>query len=303
MEPWWGAPRRRPYRTATGALVLSATAQAVSTPRARMPYLTINGVSFYYEDTGGPGPAIVFSHGLLMSSRMFAAQMDAFKGRYRCVAYDHRGQGQSSDPGGRAHDMDTCYRDAVAVIEGLDARPCHFVGLSMGGFVGMRLAARRPDLLYSLTLLETSAEPEPAENVPRYRMMSLVAGWLGTRFVVDRVMPILFGQSFLADPARAAQRASWRAEIASRPRTIVRAVRGVIERQGVMEEITSIRLPTLVAVGDEDVATPPPKARRIHEHIAGSRLARIAAAGHSSPVEQPAEVTQVLSDFLATLPQ
>ncbi len=268
-----------------------------------MPHLTVNGVSFYYEDTGGPDPAIVFSHGLLMSSRMFAAQIAALRDRFRCIAYDHRGQGQSSDPGGRSHDMDTCFRDAVAVIDGLDARPCHFVGLSMGGFVGMRLAARRPDLLYSLSLLETSAEPEPAENVPKYNMLGRVAGWFGTRWVVYRVMPILFGRSFMNDPAMAEERASWRREIASRPRSIVRAVRGVIERAGVMDEITSIRVPTLVVVGEEDVATPPPKARRIHEHIPGSRLARIPAAGHSSTIEQPAAVTQVLSDFFATLPQ
>lgn len=268
-----------------------------------MPHLTTNGVSFYYEDTGGPGPAIVFSHGLLMSSRMFAAQIEAFRGRYRCIAYDHRGQGQSSDPGGRRHDMDSCFRDAVAVIEGLDARPCHFVGLSMGGFVGMRLAARRPDLLYSLSLLETSAEPEAPENIPRYKLLSLVAGWLGTRFVVDRVMPILFGRTYLTDPAMAASRASWRAEIASRPRSIVRAVRGVVERAGVTEEVSSIRMPTLVVVGDQDVATPLSKARHIHQLVPGSHLARIASAGHSSPLERPAEVTQVLSDFFAALAQ
>jgi len=266
-----------------------------------MPQLTINGVSIHYEDTGGSGSAIVFSHGLLMSSRMFAAQMDALRDRHRCIAYDHRGQGQSSDPGGRAHDMDSCFRDAVAVIEALDARPCHFVGLSMGGFVGLRLAVRRPDLLASLSLLETSAEREAPENVPRYRTLALVAGWLGARFVVDRVMPILFGRTFMTDPGRASERASWRAEIASRPRTIVRAVRGVVERQGMMDEITSVRLPTLVIVGDEDVATPLSKARRMHELIPGSRLARIPAAGHSSSVEQPAAVTQALSDFLSTL--
>lgn len=268
-----------------------------------MPHLTSNGVSFFYEDTGGPFPAIVFSHGLLMSSRMFAAQIDALRDRYRCIAYDHRGQGQSSDPGGRVHDMETCFRDAVAVIEGLDARPCHFVGLSMGGFVGLRLAARRPDLLYSLSLLETSAEPEAAENVPKYKKLAFVAGLLGTKYVADKVMPILFGKSFMSDPERAALRASWRDEIAARPRSIVRAVRGVIEREGVMSELSAIRVPTLVMVGEEDTATPPPKSRRIHEQIAGSRFARIPQAGHSSSVEQPDAVTQVLSDFLATLPQ
>ncbi|MBW7933530.1 MAG: alpha/beta fold hydrolase [Gemmatimonadaceae bacterium] len=268
-----------------------------------MPHFTINGVSFFYEDTGGPDPAIVFSHGLLMSSRMFAAQIDALRGQFRCIAYDHRGQGRSSDPGGRVHDMDTCFRDAVAIIEGLDARPCHFVGLSMGGFVGMRLALRRPDLLYSLSLLETSAEPEPLENVPKYRRLALVAQTLGTRWVVDRVMPILFGRTFMGDPARAAERAEWRREIASRPRSIVRAVRGVIERDGVLDQVEAIRVPTLVVVGEEDTATPPPKARRIHEQIHGSRLVRIPSAGHSSSVEQPTAVTQALRDFFAALPK
>jgi len=115
-------------------------------------------------------------------------------------------------------------------------------------------------------------------------------------------MPILFGRTFMTDPKMAAERESWRLEIASTPRTIVRAVRGVIERAGVMDEIASVRLPTLVVVGDEDVATPPPKSRRIQQLMPGARLARIEAAGHSRPVEQPAAVTRVLSDFFATLP-
>lgn len=268
-----------------------------------MPQLTVNGVALYYEDTGGSHPAIVFSHGLLMSSRMFAAQIAVLKDRYRCIAYDHRGQGRSGDPGGDRHDMDTCYADAVALIEALNAAPCHFVGLSMGGFVGMRLAARRPDLLASLTLLETSADSEPAENMPRYRALSWVARTFGMRVVVGRVMPILFGKTFMADPAMTDVRASWRREIASRPRGIVRAVRGVIDRDGVADEIRSVRVPTLVVVGDEDTATPPPKAQRIHERIAGSRLATVANAGHSSPVEKPAAVTQLLSEFLSTLPR
>ena len=70
-----------------------------------------------------------------------------------------------------------------------------------------------------------------------------------------------------------------------------------------MEQAPSIRVPTLVVVGDEDKATPPGKARRIQQSIAGSRLAVIPNAGHSSPVEQPTAISQVLSDFLATLPK
>ncbi len=63
----------------------------------------------------------------------------------------------------------------------------------MGGFVGIRLASENPELLNSLTLLGTSADPEPKWNVPKYRMLNLIARWLGLRAVVGRVMPILFG--------------------------------------------------------------------------------------------------------------
>src|ERR1700720_3885148 len=59
-----------------------------------MPMLRVNGTELYYEDTGGRGPAILFSHGLLWDTSLFAPQIAALKSRYRCVAYDHRGQGR-----------------------------------------------------------------------------------------------------------------------------------------------------------------------------------------------------------------
>ena len=61
-----------------------------------MPHLEINGASLYYEDTGGGPEAALFVHGLLWSSKMFAPQIAALRGRYRCVALDLRGQGQSA---------------------------------------------------------------------------------------------------------------------------------------------------------------------------------------------------------------
>src|SRR2546430_17127928 len=61
----------------------------------------------------------------------------------------------------RSYALDCLADDAAAVIEQLGIAPCHLVGLSMGGMIGMRLAARRPELVRSLVLLETSAEPEP----------------------------------------------------------------------------------------------------------------------------------------------
>jgi 3-oxoadipate enol-lactonase len=267
-----------------------------------VPTLRVNDATLHYEEAGAGPEAIVFAHGLLLDGRMFADQVEALKKRYRCITFDSRGQGES-EVTASGYDMDTLAVDAAALIEALQCAPCHFAGLSMGGFVGLRLAIRRPALLRSLILLETSADPEPRSNIPRYRLLNFIARWFGLRLVVDRVMPILFGKSFLADSSRKEIRKKWRARIAANDRIgITRAVRGVLDRAGVDEDLNKIAVPTLIVVGDQDVATVPAKAERLHARIAGSQLVVIPNAGHSSPVEEPEAVTSALRSFLASLP-
>jgi pimeloyl-ACP methyl ester carboxylesterase len=268
-----------------------------------MPLLHVNGTDLFYEDTGpgSTGETIVFSHGLLFSTLMWEAQMRHFRDRYRCIAYDHRGQGRSAESTLFSIGMELVYDDALGVLDKLVDGPVHFVGLSMGGFVGMRIAARQPARLRSLALFETSAEPEPAENIPKYTMLAWVARALGIGLVADRVEPIMFGKTFRTDPARASERRFWRERLIENRRTIHRAVRGVTDRLGILEEIASITVPTLVAVGDEDVATVPAKAERIHEAIPRSRFAKIPGAGHSASIEQPARVNALLEEFYESL--
>jgi pimeloyl-ACP methyl ester carboxylesterase len=233
---------------------------------------------------------------------MFAAQVAALSPRYRCVTFDFRGQGQS-EVTADGYDMDTLADDAARVIEALQCAPCHFVGLSMGGFIGMRLAARRPGLLRSLVLMETSSEAEPPANVPRYRALGAVArllGRTGFRLVAGKVMRIMFGSDFLHDPARAAERRQWRERLLANHRLgATRALAGVIGRQPVHAELGAIALPTLVLVGDQDLATLPAKAERIRDAIAGSELRIIPGAGHTATVEQPEWVNDALAAFLA----
>ncbi|HEY7020062.1 MAG TPA: alpha/beta fold hydrolase [Ktedonobacterales bacterium] len=264
-----------------------------------MPKLRVNGAELYYEDVGSGPQTIIFAHGLLWSCRMFDAQIAALKDCYRCVSFDFRGQGQT-EVTKDGYDMDTLYEDAAALIEALNLAPCHFAGLSMGGFIGMRMAARRPELLRSLILMETSADPEPAENIPRYRKLARVARYIGFRPAAGRVMWVMFGKTFMSDPARAADRKLWQQRMAGNDKKgILRALTGVIERKSIYDELGRVALPTLIMVGDEDVATVPAKAQRIHEAIAGSRLVTIPHAGHTSSVEQPQAVTAAIEEFLA----
>jgi pimeloyl-ACP methyl ester carboxylesterase len=244
---------------------------------------------------------IVFAHGLLFSGRMFENQVNTFKDRYRCITFDFRGQGQSgvTESG---YDIDTLYEDTVALIEALRCSPCHFLGLSMGGFVGLRLAIRRPELIKSLMLLETSADPEPEENLPRYKMLNFVARWFGLGLVVNKVMPIMFGKKFLDDPQRTELKKRWRQHIINNHKIgITRAVKGVIFRQGVYDQLDQIKTPTLIIVGDQDVATVPAKSERMHSRIPGSKMVIIPGAGHTSTVEEPEAVNAELEEFLKQL--
>jgi pimeloyl-ACP methyl ester carboxylesterase len=267
-----------------------------------MPTLDVNGAQIYYEETGSGPETVVFSHGLLMSGDMFADQVAALSGRYRCISFDHRGQARS-EVTETGYDMDSLTEDAAALIEALDAAPCHFAGLSMGGFVGMRLAIRRPELLRSLCLIETTADPEPEENKGPYRKLAFIGRWLGFRLVLDRLLNIMFGQSFLNDPSKSETRERWRRHLLGLNRKgTSRAAHGVIDRQGVYEKLDRIDTPTLIIVGDEDVATVPMKSERMHAAISGSRLVVIPRAGHSSSIEEPEAVTAAIRSFLEGLP-
>lgn len=266
-----------------------------------MPKINVNDVNIHYEESGQGEDTIVFSHGLLWSSRMFDNQVAVLKDNYRVITYDHRGQGQS-EVTESGYDMDTLAGDAMALIEKLNLGKVHFVGLSMGGFVAMRIAARRPDSVKSIILIETSADPEPQENIPKYKMLNFVARWLGFSLITKSVMQIMFGQTWLNEPTRAHEHDYWKKQLHNNHRVgITRAVMGSVNRKGVYEELASINVPTLILVGEEDVATVPAQADRIHQAIPQSKLVTIPQAGHTSTVENPDAVNQAIIDFLAEL--
>ncbi len=264
-----------------------------------MAYMEVNGVRLFYIDTGGKGPVVMFSHGLLFSTEMFDAQIAHLKGKFRCIAYDHRGQGQSGATDG-GYDMDTLTGDAAALLTALKIKKCHFVGLSMGGFVALRMALNYPDRVLSISVLDSSADAEPQENHGRYKMLNFILRWLGPKPVVGSVMPIMFGQSFLKDPARKQLRDKWRrflGQVADK-KAMSKAVNGVITRESIYDRLDDIKVPTLILVGDEDAATVPVKSERMHKAIAGSEFQIIPKGGHVSTIDAPDAVNAVLSDFL-----
>ena len=274
-----------------------------------MPTLTVDGATVAYSDTGYPdgkpdAETIVFGHGLLFSGRMFDAQIADLRADYRCVAVDWRGQGDSP-PAHSGYDMDSLADDAVALIRALDAGPVHWVGLSMGGFVGQRVAARHPELVCKLVLIDTSADPESLKFRVQDTAMAHLYRFVGMGPVRGQVEKIMFGPAFRRSPQGRQVMDAWAAGLARSDRAAIKkAVLGVVQRQGVTTEIPLITAPTLVIVGIDDAATPPERSRTIARLLPGARMEVVADCGHSSTVEQPERVTELIRTFLdAPAPQ
>ena len=175
-----------------------------------MPVVTVDAnVQLHYTEHGEGDETIVLSHSYLVDHRHFEPQIEALKSRYRVLAYDHRGHGRSDKPPD-GYSMERIYGDGVAFLEALDTGPVHWIGLSTGGFVGMRIALRRPELLRSLVLMDTAADGEPVFNQVKYRAMFLILRAFGVGPVLDASMKAMFGRAFLKDPDRAEERARWR---------------------------------------------------------------------------------------------
>lgn len=262
-----------------------------------MGHVEVDGVRLYYETAGSGPQAVVLSHSFLVDHSQFAGQFEALDD-YRVIAYDHRDHGRS-DRVGTAYDLDALVRDAEGLIDALEAAPCHFVGLSTGGFVGMRLALRTPQRLRSLTLMDTSAESEPLLKLGKYRALFTLLRLVGTRPLQGRAMREMFSTSFLRDVDRQDEVARWRERIVKNdPAALVRFGNAIFDRDDIVEQLRHLDLPTLVIVGEHDRPQPLPRARTIVDAIPGAELTVIPDAGHLSTIEQPEAVNEVLLPFI-----
>lgn len=264
---------------------------------AKMNFLKVNGGQFYVTQTGGKLPILLFAHGFLMNHSMFAAQVRQLCRYFNCVCYDQRSHG-NSEPSREEYDMDLLVDDACALIEQLGA-PVHFCGMSAGGFVGMRIGVRRPELLASLVLMDTAAAAEPPSFLRQYRLMMWVVRRFGWRqFILNKVMRVLFDHAYLHNPQNRTQVQHWQNIIQAHDKWALLAfANAIFARDDVSGLLGGIHLPTLIVAGENDRSTPVAKSQQMHQLIARSQLTIIPNAAHTAAIEQGDAVGNAMLDF------
>lgn len=260
-----------------------------------MPYAAINGQQLHYLDTGGAGPAVVFSHGLLMDHAMFAPQIKALKDRYRVIAWDERGHGLTNDASAPFSYYDSA-DDLAGLLAHLGVNQAVLAGMSQGGYLSLRAALRYPALVRALILIDSQAGPEAAETLPAYEQM--IHTW-ATQGLSDEMAAtiehIILGAGYTGAEA---WKQKWRAV---RPANLAQIFHTLASRDDIRRELARIAVPALVIHGDADAAIPLAAAQQMAETLPAATLAVIAGAGHAANLTHAEQVTPLIERFLATL--
>lgn len=245
----------------------------------------------------GDGAPVIFLHAMVTSRLGWEPQMARLARDYRCIAWDMPGYGGSAPAPADAGMQAVLDLLTEFVTATLGLRSAHFVGLSVGGMMLQHLAARRPDLVRSITLIDCSpkfgfgggSSPEEFESWVRNSLDTQPL----TEFCRNMIAAITApgaGREALEASERAMGQASREGlDLAAR----------LIARHDALDALGQITCPTLVMAGAEDKETPPSYAQAIAARIPGANLSIIPGAGHIAPLEAPAAVSDRLHTFLA----
>lgn len=257
-----------------------------------MPTAAVNDTEINYFDTGGDGPAVVFSHGYLMDHSMFDPQVQALAPEFRVITWDERGHGGVRSPGSFSY-WDSA-KDVLALLDHLGIERAVLAGMSQGGFLSMRAALLAPDRVRGLILIDTQAGTEDEAAAPGYEQMHQI--WIdqGPGPVQEVVAAIILGDGQWDD-----WYAKW-AAIEKDQATL--AFRCLMDRDDISARIGEIGCPALIVHGTADAAIPMAKAEQLRDGLGGQvRLAVIDGGTHASNLSHPAEVNAHVLTFLRAL--
>ncbi len=250
--------------------------------------------------TSGAGTPLVLLHAFPLDGRMWAPQVEALAGTYQVIVPDLRGFGAARDQAVEEAGMDLLADDLLRLLDDRGLDRVVLGGLSLGGYVALAFLRRHADRVSGLVLLDTKASADGDQaRADRLKMAERVLAE-GNDFVPEVMLPKLLGETSREHRPEVVEKVT--ALIREQtPEAIAGAQRGMAARAATTDVLATIKVPTLVVTGEEDVVTGPEIGRDLAAGIPGARFLLVEEAGHLASLEQPEIVNEALLDFLAPL--
>ncbi len=243
----------------------------------------------------GRGETVFLVHGLGARSGLWINQVPVLSPHYHVVAIDLRGFGRSGKPQVReAYTIDQMADDVIGVCEALHLSSIHYLGVSMGGFIGQTLALKAPELCRSLILGHTACEFGIPQEILDVRMAALDSTSM------DEYAKLVAAQALAQPPDPIVE--EWLCEmIADNDLTAYKHVlAGALAEFDVSAQVGSIQQPTLVISGSDDRVIPPDKGSKLNELMPNSEYVLVDGVGHIGYAEKPEIFNQHMTTFLAS---
>lgn len=266
-----------------------------------MPTAEVRDITLFYDELG-QGEPILWMHGFSGSHLGWLAQARAFGAAHRCIVYDHRDSGQSSESS-RAYSIRDLADDAAALLDHLNIPRATVVGFSMGGAVAQEFAINHPDRLTGLALVATytKGDPRGSDNLRSWARMRrsfppedfarATAPWVYT--YREYLVPEFIENQI----RRGLENPHWQSQEAYE-----RQMEAVLAHDA-EDRLDRIAAPCLVICGEDDILAPLRFSRMLAERIPLARLEVIPEVGHGLLWVKPAAVSEALDRFLMSVQQ
>jgi pimeloyl-ACP methyl ester carboxylesterase len=256
-------------------------------------FVQVNGTQLAVDDSGSGDPAVVFVHAGVADRRMWEPLLAELPGGLRTVRYDMRGFGESLLP----PEPYSHARDLIALLDTLELDQVVLQGASMGGAVTLEVASNWPERVRGLALLDSAAEHDFSPVVREFGAAENAALEAGD---IDAAVELNMRLWVDGPRATADVDPAMRALVADMQRRAFELQLGVdVEEEELDVDLSRITAPTLIAVGELDVADFHDIARELAAAIPNVvESAVIPGTTHLPALERPAEVAKLLAKLL-----
>lgn len=253
----------------------------------------VHGASLWVESQGAGTPVLLL-HGLGSSGADFEQVAPGLSRSHRVVVPDVRGHGRSGKPPG-PYSVPLFAGDIAQVCDHLGLKGAHVAGLSMGGMIAFQLAVDRPDLVRSLTIINSGPALVPRTLKQKLPLLLrlLILGWFGPGAFARVLAPKLFPK-----PEQEALRRQLIERVGSNDKAAYLAATRALIGWSVVDRVKEIACPILVLGSDRDY-TPTAVKRAYMALLRDARLVELRDSGHAAPADQPEQVLAAMESFLA----